>query len=47
MWKKSRKNYLYKVVAGTIQMIKLILSLSIYIKILHRVEISIYVILPG
>jgi hypothetical protein len=47
IWKKSRKNYLNTVVAGTIQMIKFILSFSVYIKILYRVEMSIYIILPG
>jgi len=47
IWKKSRKNYLHTVVAGTIHMIKLILSFSIYIKTLYRVEVSIYIILPG
>jgi hypothetical protein len=46
IWKKSRKNYLHRV-AGTIQMIKLILSFSAYIKILYRVEMSTNIILPG
>jgi hypothetical protein len=45
---KSRKCNIHKVVAGTIQMIKLILSFSIYIKIFfYRVEMSIYIIIPG
>lgn len=42
-----KKKFLHTAVAGTTHMIKLILSFSIYIKILYRVEMSIYIILPG
>ena len=37
--KKSGKYYIYRVVAGTVKMIKLSLSVSIYIKVfIYRLE---------